>query len=271
MTDLAVLGSPISHSKTPRLQELFGKYCGIKVKCEKIETDESNYIPTVQTLKQKGIVGFNCTMPLKKKASEHCDRLSENSAFLSSVNTVKIENGKLFGSTTDGNGLLLAYRINFGEIKSKKVLLFGTGGTARSIYYSFEKSGAMITVVNRSVGIFGDMFPHSTVYPFDLTEKLSESADVMINATPLGMTGKDSFSDLSFIEKTKENAIFIDAVYEPYETEFLLKAKQCRRKTLDGLYMLVCQGALSFEEWTGVKVGQNIIKQVYEELKGEMK
>lgn len=265
----AVLGYPIEHSLSPYLHLLLSQGCGIEMEYNKFPTEKNTLEKTVELLKNENYIGFNCTMPLKYEMYKMCSELSDESKFLRSVNTVKIKNGKFCGSTTDGMGMLTCVKKLVGNVKNKKVIILGTGGTARSIAYSFKEGGAKISVVNRSVGIMGEMFPDIDFFGFESLDKLSESADILINATPLGMTGFDGFSDLSFIKNMKKTAVICDAVYNPLETKLLKSARNCGLMTVDGLSMLVYQGVYSFNLWTDVFPSDETVKKTYDILKGE--
>ena len=157
---LAVLGSPIAHSRSPQLQASFARDVGIpEFSYERIEVTEDTLFDTVTRLMREGYDGFNCTMPLKTEMSRIADFLTDEAKALSSVNTVVIRDGKFYADTTDGIGILLTIRIGYGYadksvdecVRGKRVMLLGAGGAARSAALSLKNAGAELTVINRTL------------------------------------------------------------------------------------------------------------------------
>ena len=158
---LAVLGSPIAHSRSPQLQTSFADDCGISdFSYERIETTRETLLSTVRRLIAQGYDGFNCTMPLKTDMALLSDYLGDEARVLCSANTVAVKDGKLHADTTDGIGILLTVRRGFGDmnipytnaVNGKRVLLLGAGGAARSAALSLKNAGAQLTLANRTVG-----------------------------------------------------------------------------------------------------------------------
>ncbi|MCL2159225.1 MAG: shikimate dehydrogenase, partial [Oscillospiraceae bacterium] len=129
----ALLGSPIAHSLSPKIHEIFAEGCGLDIEYTKIETDIATLKETVEFLKTSGYSGFNCTMPLKEAIIKYIDKKSRQCEFLGVCNTVKIEaieeGDILFAHTTDGGGMLGALAHNGLEAAGKSVLVLGAGGT----------------------------------------------------------------------------------------------------------------------------------------------
>lgn len=269
---LAVLGSPIAHSRTPQLQACFAAgfsaKCGVSpaFSCERIETTRETLEAAVRRLISDGYDGFNCTMPLKTDMTALSDTLSADAKRLSSVNTVTIKRGsdgiRLLGDTTDGSGIILTIKRALGadyDLRGKNVILLGAGGAARSAGLAIKDSGAKITIFNRSpdaAGLLADMLGGAEFHALSdggndrALNICSADADILVNCTALGMSGKPQFGSLDFVSELPARALVIDAVYNPLETA-LLKAAEKNHKTMSGLWMLVYQGALAFEKWTG--------------------
>ncbi len=279
---LAVLGSPIAHSRSPQLQTSFAKDCGIAdFTYERIETTCDTLRGTINRLRDEGYDGFNCTMPLKTDMARLADSLSEEARILCSANTVAVRDGKFYADTTDGIGILLTVRRGFGDmtlspeaaVRGKRVVLLGAGGAARSVALSLKNAGAELIILNRTVsgakelremlGIDCPCLP--------LTDEVlcgaAVECDVLINCTALGMSGKPEFSSLSFVDALREDALVVDAVYNPLETALLKRAKERGLGALSGLWMLVYQGAVSFEKWSGVLPGEDACERAFEIIK----
>lgn len=267
----AVLGSPIAHSRSPQLQGIFAKYAGLDdFSYERIETDCASLKATVERLKAEGYAGFNCTMPLKTDMADMADKLTNEAKMLRSVNTVAVRNGILDCTTTDGGGIILTIKRALGEgADKKKVLLLGAGGAARSAALSLALSGAELTVLNRSVDSAKKLCEDVGGRHFDVLNdqtlaEYSKSTDILINCTSLGMSGKDSFKSLDFISGLRSDSLVIDAVYNPLETELLKAARAHGLVSMSGLWMLVYQGALAFEWWTGILPDENACAAAFE-------
>ena len=266
---LAVLGSPIAHSRSPQLQKVFADSIGLdEFSYERIETTCETLKETVHRLMAEGYDGFNCTMPLKTDMSALADELSEEARILRSVNTVAIRGGRLICDTTDGGGILLTIRRGLAPdnisaaspetfVKGKRVLLLGAGGAARSTALSMSLAGAELTVLNRTLKsalALNDMLGGRAVCGELTPERMCEAAseaDILVNCTAAGMTGQPEFESLDFIDALPESALVIDAVYNPLTTTLMKRAEARGLKVMSGLWMLVYQGALAFEKWSG--------------------
>ena len=255
----AVLGTPIAHSRSPKLQMGFAKAAGIAYfSYERIETDRGALESTVKRLVSEGYAGFNCTMPLKTDMSALADSLTHEAKLLRSVNTVAVRDGKLDCATTDGGGIILTAKRALGEsVSGKNVLLLGAGGAARSAALSLSLAGAKLTILNRTVsaadelcGMIGGGLP--AALNVENLDEYSRGADLLVNCTSLGMRGKPEFDDSGFLGNLSDGGVVIDAVYDPLETKLLAAAKARGLSAMSGLWMLVYQGALAFEWWTGI-------------------
>ena len=285
MMKCAVLGSPIAHSRSPRLQEEFARGVIPEFSYIKVETTRDTLRETVGRLVSEGYSGFNCTMPLKTDMAGLCDEITREAEILRSVNTVTIRDGKLFGDTTDGRGILLTVRRALGMVDSsldeivrgKRVLLLGAGGAARSVALSMALGGAELTVLNRTVETVEKLWKmlsdagapgvrYGGLTPPGLRDA-AESADILVNCTAAGMTGKAGFESLEFLDYLRPGSLVIDAVYEPLETELLRRAGELGLKTAGGLWMLVYQGALAFGNWTGKLPDEDACVRAFDVIK----
>ncbi len=279
---LAVLGSPIAHSRSPMLHELFAKYAGVAdFSYERIETTCDTLEETVNSLIANGYDGFNCTMPLKTDMTKLSDTLSDEARALCSVNTVVVRGGKLSSYTTDGEGILLAIRRGYGEfdkpaaecVRGKRVLLLGAGGAARSAALSLKNAGAILTVANRtaeSARALADMLGvEIECIPLDRKAlcDAAERADIVINCTSLGMHGSAEFEDFGFVQKMRTGTMVLDAVYNPLETKLLKSSRECGLLALSGLWMLIYQGARAFEIWSGMMPDEDTCAAAFEFIK----
>lgn len=276
---LALLGSPVSHSRSPQLHRALAASCGFDLRYEVIDTTGNRLEETVRYLKKERFDGFNCTMPLKTAMASLADTLDDESRRLRSANTVKITpDGRLEAFTTDGEGLCAALARRGSDPKGKIVTMLGAGGTARSAAGALLAHGAKeLRVVNRSpvtpetlLGIrekTNGIDPEIvTVLPLseENLRKACRGAGIFFNATPLGMKGHGEFSDLSFLGELAPGAVVTDAVYEPEDTVLVKTARKTGLTAENGLPMLAWQGILAFTIWTGIIPGENAVSAALE-------
>jgi shikimate dehydrogenase len=206
------------------------------------------------------IAGLNVTVPHKIEIVKMLDELEESAELVGAVNTIKNVRGKLVGFNTDGEGALRALEKKAGSLGGKRVVLLGAGGAARAIAFSLAKVGAELSIANRTVSRaralssdvekrFGIKVKSLGLARSELAKAVKE-ADVLINATTVGMHPNVE-QTLVTADMMHQGLIVNDIVYKPLETRLLREAKRAGAETVDGLGMLVHQGALSFEIWTG--------------------
>ena len=257
-----IFGNPIKHSLSPFFQTLLFNLNSINAVYVPFEINSDVLEEAVNSIRVLKIKGINVTIPYKEKIVPYLDELSEESAFLNSVNTIVNKFGKLRGDITDGYGFVKSLLIdaNF-EVSGKKFLIFGLGGAARSIVFSLAKYEAeKIYVSSRSykkvreyTEKINEYFGKKIVYPVvSYSEdfyKFLLKVDAIVNTSPLGLKESDPMPfDLN---KCNKKALICDIIYNP-ETKLLKLAKKMNFKTLDGLGMLLFQGMKSFKLWTGI-------------------
>ncbi len=253
-----VIGYPVKHSKSPVIHNYWMERYGIDGLYEAVEVESGNLKTSIDELISKGFSGFNVTVPHKVAVSELMDEISTAAAKAGAVNTVVIRpDGTLFGDNTDGFGFVENVRESCGgfDFSGKTAVVLGTGGAARGICAALEQSGcAEIRLVYRTKskaedlarligGVFG-------LYEWSDAERALEGADLLANATTLGMDGFDALRlDLKNLDSS---AVVADAVYVPLKTGLLKTAGEKGCRTADGLGMLLHQAAGAFKAWFGV-------------------
>lgn len=254
---LAVIGSPIKHSLSPFIHEKAFSMLGIECEYERTEVKEGELGDFINYAKSNGICGFNITMPLKRNVMDYLDEIDGEALLYGAVNTVKITNGKLKGYNTDAEGYKKSLEETGFEMKGKNIVFIGAGGAAVTVALKAAMEKAeKITILNRNIS----RAENAKEYIFDKTgadisamelnssnlAELLENTDLLINATPLGMSGTSSdYENLSFMDSLKKDALVSDFIYNPPETKFLKYAKELELKTINGLGMLIYQGIIS--------------------------
>lgn len=196
--------------------------------------------------------GFSVTNPHKKAIIPFLDGLDETARAIGAVNTVKIENGKLFGYNTDAPGFIDPLQDAIGDLTNVRVAVFGAGGAARACIYTLKNAGADVTVFARNEEI-GNRLTKEFNVKFKKLETLNSKleTDVLINATPLGTVGTTENETIATADHLFGVKLVYDLIYNPEETKLLREAKVAGCKTLGGLDMLIGQAIRQFEIWTG--------------------
>ncbi len=273
---LGLLGSPVKHSVSPMMHNLSFRILGLDYVYLCFEADESTLKKTVDSMVTLNARGFNLTMPNKNLMPQFCDELSLASQISGAVNTVINDNGVLTGTTTDGIGFMRSVESEGYDILGKKMTLFGTGGVATAMATQAAIDGVSEIAIygikdkfyDRAIKVVNDLNERTeckvslNTYDDDnkLRNDIKESA-VVANGTSVGMapnTDACILSDSSYFEKDQ---LVYDVIYNPRETKFLKLAKDAGCNTLNGMYMLLYQGARSFELWTGREMPVDEVKK----------
>jgi shikimate dehydrogenase len=256
MTDrYAVIGNPISHSKSPLIHKLFAEQTGQDMGYEAIEAPLDGFAATVQRLRAEGYKGCNVTVPFKFEAFKLCDRLGDRARDAKAVNTLLFQDGQILGANTDGAGLLADIENNLGfKLMWKDALLLGAGGAAAGVIWPLFNAGLGVVIANRTIDkaqVLADEFEGAgTVYARRYDELAGRQFDLVINATSSGL--KDELPPLPD-GLFKPGALAYDMMYGR-ETPFMAFArKQGAAIVSDGLGMLVEQAAEAFYLWRNVR------------------
>jgi shikimate dehydrogenase len=264
-----VIGDPISHSLSPIIQN--SAFCHLNLDviylAFKVQTkDLQNFI---QFARSFGILGLNVTMPHKEKIISYLDEVDSTANFLNSVNTIINNKGKLSGYSTDGIGALNALQKNGVNLASSQILLLGAGGAGRAIAFSLADKVSNLVILNRDsrkvnnlVSELNQRFNttiHSESLSSNSIKKHIKDSNILINATNIGMKSNpvQSIVDSSVLFA---DLTVMDIVYNPIETKLLSDSKKVGAKIINGLDMLIYQGAASFELWTCQKAPIKVMK-----------
>ena len=246
MKKYLVIGNPINHSLSPRLQNYWLKENKIDAIYDKIQLEESDIKKLIEDIKQQKIAGCNVTVPFKRSVIQYLDKLSVEAEQTQSVNTIVFDNGDLVGHNTDIVGFNKAIQDLGFNMKNKKVLILGAGGVVPSIILALKKmSVAAVTISNRTIKKANNLnflFDNLNVVEWGYLPEF----DVIINATSLGLNNEKINLNFSNVGKNK---LFYDVIYNPVETNFLKKGKQLGNKIQNGKLMFVYQALEAFKLW----------------------
>jgi len=255
---VALLGHPVAHSLSPVFHAAAFAHCGLDVRYELWDTEPEALAGRVVSLRDGAILGANVTIPHKEAVIPHLDELGGQSARVGAVNTIVNRSGRLFGFNTDGPGFVAALRNEAAfDPAGKSILLLGAGGAARGIAFALAEARV------ESLGIWNRTPARASRLAIDVNAALASvhtarasdpsGYDCVVNCTSVGMEGGRNEGEIPCdLSLARPGALAVDIVYKPAETAFLRAAGSHGLHTLGGLPMLIYQGALAFELWTGV-------------------
>ena len=266
MKIFGIFGDPIEHSLSPAMQNAAFRALGLDACYHAFRVVPGRLECAILGASAMDFGGLNLTVPLKEKALEieslHPDELA---LAIGAVNTISFErNQRITGHNTDGMGALLALEEAGTMVKGRKVLLIGAGGAARAIAYTLMQEGAEITISNRNIRRAQELaaFVGGLGFGLQELEKLVPQADIIINATTVGMkAGDGKLFDGRLLHSRQ--AVF-DIIYNR-QTELLLDARAAGALAIDGVMMLVYQGAKALEIWTGKKAPVAVMEKAVRE------
>ncbi|MBI5343951.1 MAG: shikimate dehydrogenase, partial [Deltaproteobacteria bacterium] len=270
-----IFGDPVGHTLSPSMHNAAFEALGLDwvyVPFHVRAKPASSLKEAVFAVRSLDMAGVNVTIPHKEKVIRYLDDVDEAARHIGAVNTIVNRDGRLVGHNTDGAGYLLSLREETGFIvKGKNIVVIGAGGAARAVLYSILAAGpSSVVIANRTIkradtlaAEFRERFKAVDMKTVELrkgiVERRSSGADLLVNTTSLGMTGFDAL-DIG-VDALSPEAVVSDAVYRPLETGLLRRAREQGLKIHCGLGMLVRQGALSFELWTGEKAPLDVMRK----------
>jgi len=218
--------------------------------------------------------GFNCSLPHKVAVIEHLDGLGESAAIMRAVNCAVRRGNKYIGENTDGKGFLMSLE-GIVNPRDKRIVLFGAGGAARAIGVELALAGAhVISVVNRTaergmelVRVINENTPaKAEPITWQSKCKVQPEADIVINATSIGLYPHVHDRLDIDIESLKPGMVVADVIPNPPRTHFIKDAEVRGCTIVDGLGMLVNQGVIGIKYWTGIDVDPTVMRRKLEEI-----
>lgn len=262
MIHFTIFGDPVEHSKSPQMHNEGFKYLNKDAIYDKTLLRDGTTIKTV--FLNKSLKGANITVPHKEDAFKNADEIRGMANDIGAVNTYINENGKVIAYNTDAPGFMKAIE-QFGKIES--AIILGAGGTAKAIAVAFKKSGIKTTILNRSKArlSFFDKLGCDTFtfenYPLDRSYQLT------VNSTSAGLKDDNLPCPKNILDNILTNSSFaIDCIYGKM-TPFLLEAENKNLQYKDGEDMLLYQGVIAFELFTGAKADENLVEAMRKGLK----
>lgn len=266
-----LIGDPVEHSMSPVMHNAAFSSLGLDYTYLPFRVEKENLAKAIDGVRALNIRGLNVTIPHKVAAISLLDELDPLAERIGAVNTIVNNNGILKGYNTDASGFLKALLQRGIEPRGKKVVILGAGGASRAISFILSERGADLVILNRQLEMDWAVELASSISRFSVKEvkalELSkqnlkavlEDADILVNATSVGMSPNINQTPVPK-RLLKLGLVVFDIVYNPIKTRLLAEAEEAGAKTIEGLGMLVWQGALAFELWTGLKPSAEIMK-----------
>lgn len=272
----ACFGQPVAENPTQAMIEAAYRHHGLAWRYLTIEVAPDDLGDAVRGARAMGFAGFNCTIPHKVAVIRHLDGLGESASLMGAVNCVVRRGERLIGENTDGKGFVASLR-TLTDPAGKNVVLFGAGGAARAIGTELGLAGvAHITVVNRSptrgqelVALLNDRVHVSAKFvPWLGDFEIPPATDVVINATSIGLYPDVNARLALAVSSLRSGMIVADVIPNPPQTRLVREARRQGCQVIDGLGMLVNQGVIGMEYWTGIMPDAAVMRHALEEIFG---
>lgn len=268
---VGILGWPVGHSMSPLMHNAAFADLGLDYSYIPLPVHPDNLAQAVAGLKSLSFVGANVTIPHKVTIIPFLDEIHPSAKLAGAVNTLVIREGKITGYNTDCQGFILSLKTKNITIQDKTALIMGAGGAARAVVSGLLAAGIKkITIGTRSLQKAEDFIKNFSEpnklqgcnWNEDIFKNELQQCDLLINCTPIGMDNNNSITlpvDWQGVAKT---AVICDLIYNPTLTQFLADAQNHGHIIINGAGMLIEQGALAFELWTGVNAPRNVMRNI---------
>ncbi len=254
-----IMGNPVGHSLSPAMHNAAFAALGLNKAYLPFAVQEQDVAQAMAGFRALGIKGVSVTIPHKQAVLEHLDSIDPVAKKIGAVNTLVITKSSIHGANTDwlGANRALFEKIN---LQDTSVLLLGAGGSARAIGFGLLEAGASLTIASRTPEK-GRKLTQLLGCPWlPLAEAATFKANALVNATSIGMVPQQDMLPIAK-EALANFRVVMDIVYAPLKTRLLQEAELAGCQTIDGLAMLLYQGAAQFELWTGQQAPLEVMRQ----------
>jgi shikimate dehydrogenase len=267
---------PAKHSLSPVMHNAALAYLGIAARYEARDVKPENLRDALEELRGSNVWGVNLSIPHKQMALEMVDSMSAEARAIGAINTVVHRDGQLHGLNTDAPGFMRSLLDAGVNVRGCDVVVIGAGGAARGVCWALKQAGANVVVWNRTPERARELAEEFKLEAFlsdDLLTNAIEGSSGLVNTTSVGLENPNEspIADHLLPAGGDSNGQWVcDIVYRPLETRLLRNARDHGIKTVDGLGMLVHQGALALEAWTGRDVSAEVMRQAALEALGKV-
>lgn len=269
------MGQPVAGNPTQYMMEKAFDRAGLDWRYLTFEVPPEEFDNAMRGFRSLGFRGGNFTIPHKETVLAYCDELSEAARLIGAVNCIVREVDKLIGHNTDGQGFLQSLRAMM-DPGGKRIVLLGAGGAARAVAVELALAGAEhLTIVNRTPErgeqlaehIAGQTPAESAYAAWEGAYVVPAEVDAVVNATSIGLNNPEARVPVDSTSLRPE-LLVADVVFNPPQTRLLEEAAARGCRILDGLGMLVAQGAIGFKLWTGMDADTEVMREAVEEFLG---
>lgn len=259
-----LLGEKLSHSLSPEIHseilELMNKAGAYKL----FEVNKERLHDFAEALKLLQIKGCNVTIPYKKDIMEYVDFISDEARKIGAINTIYLNEGKLYGYNTDYFGFGYMLKISNIDINGKSAVILGNGGASRAVvHYLIDNNIKEVYIVSRNPSKDDLLLKNVKLIGYEELKLLK--GNILINTTPVGMYPSIDESPVTKEIISNFDAL-VDLIYNPMETKFLSYGKELNKKVVCGLYMLIGQAAKAQEIWQSTDINESIIEEIYNKI-----
>ena len=273
---IGLIAKPIKHSISPMIHNISFSHLGLDYAYLAFEVDEDQVKDAINSIKVLNMRGCNVSMPYKSAVIPYLDHLSPVAKMVGAVNTIVNDHGILTGHITDGTGLLESLKSNGYQIKDKKMVIVGCGGAATAIIVQaaidglkqitiynkkdsfYEKAKEKIAMINEQTNCLVTL---KDLNDLEALKQDMHQSDFFINATNVGMGKLENMSYIPDLSYFTPHLFVVDIIYNPKQTLLLKMAKEANCQTMNGLGMLLYQGAEAFKLWTNQTMPIEKVKQ----------
>ena len=265
-----VIGDPVEHTMSPAMHNAAFKKLGLDYIYIPFRVKTAELDKAIAGMKALNMRGLNVTIPHKVAVMKLLDRLDPLAEKIGAVNTIVNDDGVFTGYNTDATGFLQPLLEKCLELSAKSIVILGAGGASRGISSILAEHGARLVILNRNLEraehLARQVFKNTgkTVTVAELSavnlKKTIGKVDILVNATSVGMSPNSNETPVP-ADLLRPELVVYDIVYNPVKTRLLREAEAAGAETIGGLDMLVWQGALAFEKWTGQKAPVVLMKK----------
>ncbi len=243
---IGLIGWPVEHSLSPRLHNAAFKALDFDAEYGLLPTANAQLTERIEQLRSDEWLGANVTIPHKAAVMPVLDEIDRAAQAIGAVNTIVKRGDRLIGYNTDAIGFQRALIETGVEVKDRSCVVLGAGGAAQAVVYVLKKLGTQVRVYARDVAKAQSL----EAKPWREIERIDPTTVLIVNATPIGMWPNVDASPWPSDVPFPANALTFDLIYNPSRTRFMAQAEQAGARSINGLTMLLYQGAAAFELWT---------------------
>ncbi len=262
---VGLIGWPVEHSQSPRMHNAAFSACGLDGQYVLLPTPPDQLPAALDRIRSSELSGANVTIPHKAAVMPLLDEIDPVATAIGAVNTIIVRDDRLIGLNTDAVGFARALLEMSIDVRDRPCAVLGAGGAARAVVFALKQLDAQVTCYARDVAkVRSPIGLDGPARSLDDLDRLESQTILVVNATPVGMAPKVDASPWPAGVKFPAGALAFDLIYNPRRTRWMEQAEQCGARSMNGLAMLVYQGAAAFEMWTGHAAPLDVMRAALE-------